>query len=118
MPAPHGALAHRVADAIEETKRLIGGLGKIEPPAGDEALPTYAPPEYARAIGYNPGGVASFDFGSAPIGSLTLGQLILFLNANIKTLVYAATKRGISFEQLIKELEAAFRAALARSRGR
>lgn len=118
MPAPHGALAHRVADAIEETKALIGGLGKIKPAADDASLPTYEPPEYARAVGYNPAGAAPFDFGSASIASLTLGQLILFLNENIETLLYAASKRGITFEQLIKELETAFQAALSRSRRR
>lgn len=117
MPAPHGALAHRVADAIEETRRLIGGVSKIKPAADEDSLPTYEPPEYAKAVGYNTGGVERFDFATASISSLTLEQLILFLNANIKTLVYAATRRGVTFEQLIRELEAAFRAALMRSRG-
>lgn len=116
MAAPHGRFARAVADAIEETKKAIGGLGKIEPPVDDESLPSYTPPDYARAVGYNPGGVDSFDPLRAPLSSLDLGQLILFLNAHIKTLVAAAEARGMTFQQFITALEAAFRAALAATR--
>lgn len=116
MAAPHGRFALAVAEAIEETKKAIGGLGKIGPAVDDESLPSYTPPDYALAIGYNPGGVDSFDSLKASLSKLDLEQLILFLNANIKTLVAAAEARGMTFQQFIAALEAAFRAALMATR--